>query len=151
MRIKMNQSLYRNILISFCALIICMVSFGYFLGFSINLRNLVFYVLFLILTVVLFFIIFLVIDKTNKKYIVIDNEKITEQTKHEEKIIVYRNQIVRATYHNSIDLINCIIDFGYVEIVYKSNTKENELKRTYIYLSKKNYKKCFFDKNNLYV
>ena len=76
MRIKANQSLYKNVLLAFNVLIIFMGSLGYFLGFTINANSLLFYSIFLISTVILFFIVFLAIDKCNKKYIVFDEEKI---------------------------------------------------------------------------
>lgn len=143
MKIKANQNLYKNILIAFAGLIIFMGSLGYFLGFDINKKSLVFYVIFLISTITLFLIIFLIVDKSNKKYIVFDENKIIEKNKHDEKVIVYFNQILYTNYHNSIDLLNGNIDFGYVKIAYKVDTKDKEPKFIQFYLSKKNYKKIF--------
>ena len=141
MRIKANQNLYKNILIAFNGLIIFVGSLGYFLGFTINANSLLFYGIFLISTIILFFIIFLVVDKCNKKYIVFDEAKIKEESKYGEKVIVYYNQILYTKYHNSIDLFNGIIDFGFVKIVYKTDSKDKESKYIHLYLSKKNYKK----------
>ena len=144
MRIKANQNLYKNILIACNGLIIFMGSLGYFLGFTVNANSLLFYATFLISTIILFFIVFLVIDKCNKKYIVFDEEKIKEESKYGEKVIVYYNQILYTKYHNRIDLFNCNIDFGFVEIVYKNDSKDKEPKKVHLYLSKNNYKKYFF-------
>ena len=44
-------------------------------------------------------------------------------------------------YHNRIDLFNCNIDLGFVEIVYKNDFKDKEPQMVHLYLSKKNYKK----------
>lgn len=143
MRIKANQSLYKNILIAFSGLIIFMGSLGYFLGFNINAKSLLFYAIFLISTIILFLVIFLIVDKCNKKYIVFDSEKIKEENKDDEKIIVYYKQILYTKYHNSIDLFNGNIDFGFVEIVYKTDSKDKEPKHFHLYLSKKNYKELF--------
>lgn len=143
MRIKANQNLYRNILIAFNGLIVFMGSLGYFLGFDVNANSLLFYAIFLMSTFALFFIIFLVIDKCNKKYIVFDDEKIKEESNSCEKIIVYYDQILYTKYHNRIDLFIGNIDFGFVEIVYKNDSKDKETKKVHLYLSKKNYKKIF--------
>ena len=143
MQIKANQNLYRHILIGFAALIIFMGTLAYFLGFNINVQSILYYVLFLISTIILFFVIFLFIDKTNKKYIIFDEEKIIEKDKVDERIIVFYNQILYTKYHNKIDLFYGIIDFGYVEIVYKVNSKDPHPQRLYLYLSPKNYSKIF--------
>ncbi len=143
MRIKANRNLYKNILIAFSGLIILMGSLGYFFGFNINAQSLFFYAVFLISTVIVFLVIFFVIDQCNKKYIVFDGEKIKEESRHGEKILVYYNQILYTKYHNSIDLFIGNIDFGYVEIVYKIDSKDKDAKRFCLYFSKKNYKKMF--------
>lgn len=142
-RIKANQSLYKNILIAFAILIILMGSLGYFLGFHINTESLLFYTVFLVSTSIVFGVIFLVIDKSNHKYIIFDEEKIIEKNRENEKIIVYYNQILYTKYHNRIDLIYGIIDFGYVEIVYLTDSKDKEKNSVCLYLSKKNYKRIF--------
>lgn len=146
MKIKANRNLYKNVLIAFASLLIYMGSLGYFLGFDVNIESLLFYVLFLVSTMILFLVVFLIIDKINKKYIIFDEEKIIEKNKYNERIILYYNQIVYTKYHNSIDLFNCIIDFGYVEIGYIIDIKDKETKVTHLYLSKKNYKKIFVNK-----
>lgn len=146
MRIKANQNFYKNILIAFNGLIVYMGSLGYFFGFDVNANTLLFYAIFLISTVILFFIIFLVIDKCNKKYIVFDDEKIKEESNGCEKVIVYYNQILYTKYHNRIDVFNCNIEYGFVEIVYKNNSNDKEPEIVNIYLSKKNYKKLFKNK-----
>jgi len=146
MRIKANQNLYKNILIAFNGLIVFMGSLSYFLGFDVNANSLLFYAIFLIATFILFFIIFLVIDKCNKKYIVFDDEKIKEKSNNDEKVIAYYNQILYTKYHNRIDLFNGNIDFGFVEIVYKNDSKDKEPKKVHLYLSKKNYKQLFKNK-----
>ncbi len=147
MKIKANRNLYKNILIAFCILIIFIGSLGYFLGFSINAKSLLYYLIFLISVMLFFVVLFLIIDKLNKTYIVFDKEKIIERHNNEEKIIVYFNQILYTRYHNSIDLFFGNIDFGYVEIVYKIDSKDKEAKRIGLYLSKKNYKKIFNELN----
>lgn len=146
MKIKANRNLYKNILIAFNGLIVFIGSLSYFLGFSVNADSLLFYAIFLISTIILFFVIFLVVDKCNKKYIVFDNEKIKEESKNDEKVIAYYNQILYTKYNNRIDLFNCNIDFGYVEIVYKNDSNDKEPKKVHLYLSKKNYKKLFKNK-----
>ncbi|MBQ2804606.1 MAG: hypothetical protein IJF10_01880 [Clostridia bacterium] len=143
MKVKANQNFYKNIVILFGSVIVFNGSFGYFLGFTINAKSLAFYGIFLILTIFLCFIIFIVIDKCNKSYIVFDEEKIKEESKHGQKIIVYYNQILYTKYHNSIDILMGHMDFGYVEIVYKIDSKDKEPKHICLYLSKKNYKKFF--------
>lgn len=142
-RIKANQSLYKNILIACNGLLILMGSFSYFFGFAINANSLLFYGIFLISTTLFCLILFLVVDTCNKKYIVFDGEKIKEESKHGEKIIVYYHQILYTRYHNRIDLLLGNIDFGFVEIVYQPEPKEKEPKHFSLYLSKKNYKKLF--------
>jgi len=146
MRIKANQNLYKNILIAFNGLIVFMGSLSYFLGFDVNANSLLFYAIFLIATFILFFIIFLVIDKCNKKYIVFDDEKIKEKSNNDEKVIAYYNQILYTKYHNRIDLFNGNIDFGFVEIVYKNDSKDKEPKKVHLYFYKKNYKQLFKNK-----
>lgn len=141
--IKSNQSFYKNVLIAFNGLIILMGSLCYFLGFTIDASSLLFYGVFLISTIISFFIVFLIIDKCNKKYIVFDGEKIKEESKYGEKVIVYYHQILYTRYHNRIDLFHGIIDFGFVEIVYKTDSKDKEPKYCCLYLSKKNYRKIF--------
>lgn len=143
MKIKANRNLYKNILIAFSILIILIETLAYFLGFDVNVKSLLYYVIFLISTILLFFALFLIIDKINKKYIIFDGEKIIEKHNNEEKIILYFNQILYTKYHNKIDLMYGIIDFGYVEIAYKTDSKDKEVKYFHIYLSKKNYKKLF--------
>lgn len=143
MKIKANRNLYQNILIAFATLIIFLGTLAYFLGFDVNEKSLLYYAIFLISTIILFFILFIIIDKINKKFIVFDNDKIIEMYKNNEKIILYFNQILYTKYHNSIDLISGIIDFGYVEIVYKLDSKDIEPKCLNLYLSKKNYQKIF--------
>ena len=143
MKIKANRNLYQNILIAFATLIIFLGTLAYFLGFDVNKKSLLYYAIFLISTIILFFILFIIIDKSNKKFIVFDNDKIIEMYKNNEKIILYFNQILYTKYHNSIDLIYGIIDFGYVEIVYKLDSKDIKPKCLNLYLSKKNYKKIF--------
>lgn len=143
MKIKANQVLYKKIMIAFASLIILIGSFGYFLGFNINTISLLFYVGFLVSTIILFIVVFLIIDIKNNKYIVFDKEKILEKNKDDEKILVYYNQIVEYQYHNSIDLLNCVIEFGYVEIGYRFDSKDRETKKICIYLSKKNYELLF--------
>lgn len=148
MRIKANQNLYRNILIAFNGLIVYMGSLSYFLGFDVNANSLLFYAIFLISTIVFFGTVFLIIDKCNKKYIVFDEEKIWEESKDGEKLIVYYNQILYTKYHNRIDLFYGYADFGFVEIVYKNDSNDRESKNVCLYLSKKNYKK-FLKMSNL--
>lgn len=143
MRIKANRNLYQNILIAFATLIIFLGTLAYFLGFDVNGKSLLYYAIFLISTIILFFILFIIIDTINKKFIVFDNDKIIEMNKNNKKIILYFNQILYTKYHNNIDLIYGIIDFGYVEIVYKLDSKDKEPKCLNLYLSKKNYKKIF--------
>lgn len=143
MKIKANQNLYKNILIAFAVVIIFMGTLAYFLGFAINIKSLLYYFIFLISTMLSFFALFLIIDNINKKFIVFDNDKIIEIHNNEEKIILYFNQILYTKYHNNIDLLYGIIDFGYVEIVYKMDSKDKEPKYLTLYLSKKNYKKIF--------
>jgi len=148
MKIKANQNLYKNILIAFASLLIFMGSLGYFLGFNVNTKSLLFYVLFLISTILLFFVAFLIVDKNNKNYIIFDDDKIIEKNKYNERIMVYYNQILCTKYHNSIDLLYGNIDFGYVEIVYKMDSKDREPKLIHLYLSKKDYKKIFVNQLN---
>lgn len=143
MKIKANKNLYKNILIAFNGLIVFIGSLGYFLGFKVDATSLLFYAIFLISTSILFFIVFLIVDKCNKKYIVFDEEKIKEESKCGEKVIVYYNQILYTKYYNRIDLFNGIIDFGFIEIVYKNDSKDKESKKVHLYLSKKNYKEIF--------
>lgn len=143
MRLKANRNFYKNILISFCGLFIFMESLSYFLGFTVNANSILIYFIFLISTIILFLIIFLIVDMFNKKYIVFDKEKIIEESKCGEKIIVYYNQILYTKYHNRIDLFNGNIDFGFVEIVYKTDARDKQTKRFCLYLSKKKYKKIF--------
>lgn len=143
MRIKANQNLYKNTLIIFNVLTVFMGSLSYFLGFDINAKSLLFYGIFLISTVVIFFVIFLVVDKCNKKYIVFDEDKINEEFQNDNKIIIYYNQILYTKYHNSIDILYGNIDFGFLEIVYKNDSKDKDPKIIHIYLSKKNYNKLF--------
>ena len=126
MKIKLNQNLYKNMLIALASLIICIGTLSYFIGFSISVKSMLFYVIFLISTITLFFIIFLIIDKINKTYLIFDEEKIMEISQTDKKILVYYNQILYTKYHNKIDLFFCSIDFGYVEIVYKENPKDKE-------------------------
>ena len=148
MKIKANQNLYKNVLIAFASLLIFMGSLGYFLGFDVNIKSLLFYVIFLVSTIILFLVVFLIIDKNNKKYIIFDEDKIIEKNKYNERIIVYYNQILYTKYHNSIDLFYGNIDFGYVEIAYKIDSKDKETKLIHLYLSKKNYKKIFVNQLN---
>ena len=132
-----------SILIAFSLLIIFIGTLSYFLGFDVNIESLLYYVVFLIFTILFFFVLFLIIDKMNKKYIVFHNDKIIEMHDNEEKVILYFNQILYTKYHNDINLIYGIVDFGYVEIVYKINSKDKEPKHLNLYLSKKNYKTIF--------
>ena len=148
MKIKANQSLYKNILIAFAFLIVFMGSLGYFLGFAITIESFFFYILFLASTSVVFLVTFWVIDKSNHKYIIFDDEKIIEKNRENETIIVYYNQILYTKYHNNIDLIYGIIDFGYVEIVYLTESMDKEKKFVHLYVSKKNYKRIFVNKLN---
>lgn len=143
MKIKANRNLYQNILIAFATLIIFLGTLAYFLGFDVNEKSLLYYALFLISTIILFLILFIIIDGMNKKFIIFDNDKIIEMYKNNEEIILCFNQILYTKYHNNIDLIYGIIDFGYVEIVYKLDSKDKEPKSLNLYLSKKNYKKIF--------
>ena len=143
MKIKANRNLYKNILIAFCSLIIFIGTLAYFLGFDLNIKSLLYYAIFLTSTIIVFFGLFLIIDKINKKYIVFDNDKIIEMHSNEEKVILYFNQILYTKYHNNIDLLYGNIDFGYVEIVYKTDSKDKEPKSLNLYLSKKNYQKIF--------
>ncbi len=142
MKIKANRNFYKNVLIAFASLLIFMGSFGYFLGFEVNVNSLMYYALFLVSTILLFLVVFLIIDISNKKYFVFDDGKIIEKNKHNERLIVCYNQILYTKYHNSIDLFYPNIDFGYAEIVY-FDSKDRETKSIHIYLSKKNYKKIF--------
>lgn len=148
MKIKANQNLYVNILIAFASLVIFMGSLGYFLGFKVTTKSLLFYAVFLISTIILSIVVFLIIDKSNKKYIIFDDDKIIEKSKYNERTIVYYNQILHVKYHNSIDLLYGNIDFGYVEIAYKIDSKDREPKLIHIYLSKKNYRKVFVNQLN---
>ncbi len=141
--IKVNRNLYKNILILFFIVIGFVESLAYFLGFDINAKSILYYVIFLISTMLLFFALFLIIDKLNKKYIVFDGEKIIEKHNNEEKVFLYYDQILGTKYHNNIDLVFGIIDFGYVEIKYKINSKDKDLKHLCIYMSKKMYIKIF--------
>lgn len=143
MKLKANQHFYKNVLIAFAGLIIFMGSLGYFLGFDINTKSLLYYLLFILLTISIFVIIFIIIDSLNPKYIIFDDEKIIVKDEFAEKIIVYFNQILYTKYHNSIDLTIGSIDWGYVEIVYQINNTDNEPKHLNLYLSKKNYKSLF--------
>lgn len=143
MRIKANQNLYKNILIAFASLFIFVESLGYFLGFNVSIKSLLFYIVFLVSTIILFLVVFLIIDKNNKNYIIFDEDKIIENNKYNERIIVYYNQILYTKYHNRIDLFYGNIDFGYVEIAYKIDSKDKETKLIHLYLSKKNYKNFF--------
>ena len=143
MQIKANQHFYKNVIIAFAVLILFMGSLSYFLGFDINTGSLLYYLLFILLTVFTFVMIFIIVDKFNEKYIIFDDEKIIEKYKSSEKIIVYFDQILYTKYHNSIDLTIGNIDFGYVEIVYKFNNTDKEPKHLNLYLSKKNYKRLF--------
>jgi hypothetical protein len=143
MKIKLNQSLYRNILISFWILFIILGSFAYFLGFEINARSVLFYLLFAVSCAFVLLIIYFVIDASNKNFLIFDKEKIVEYRNSCEKTLVYFNQILYTKYHNEIDIIGGHIDFGYVEIVYKLDSKDKECKYINLYLSKKIYKKIF--------
>ena len=145
MIIKANQNLYKNILICFAVFIILVGTLAYILGFDIDTKSILYYVIFLNSTIILFFIAFLIIDKINKKYIIFDEEKIIEKNDADERIILYNNQILYTKYHNKIDLIFGIIDFGYVEIVYKIDSKDKQPKYLHLYLSLKNYKKIFVE------
>ena len=143
MVIKANQNLYKNILVGFASVFIFMETLAFFLGFNINTKSILHYVVFLISTIIFFFVIFLIVDKMNKKHIVFDKGKIIEKNGADERVIVYYNQILRTKYHNKIDLMFGIVDFGYVEIVYKINPKDKELKYLHLYLSPKDYKEIF--------
>ena len=112
-------------LIAFGLVIVFAGSLVYFLGFNVNIKSLLFYCVFLVSTAIFCLVIFLIIDKLNKTYIIFDEEKIVEKSKYNERTIVYYNQILYTQYHDKIDLINCT-DFGYVEIVYKIDSKDND-------------------------
>lgn len=143
MKIKLNQSLYRNILISCWILFIILGSFTYFLGFEINIKSALFYLLFVVSCAFILLIIYFIIDLSNKKFLIFDNEKIVEYRKNSEKTLVYFNQILYTKYHNEVDIIGWNIDFGYAEIVYKLDSKDKENKYMNLYLSKRNYIKIF--------
>ena len=143
MKIKLNQSLYKNILISFWFLFFSIETFAYFLGFEINIKSALYYLLGVVSYTLILFIIYLVIDTSNKNFLLFDKEKIVEYRKGNEKILVYFKQILYTKYHNGIDVIYGFTDFGHVEIVYKLDSKDIEPKRLNLYLSKKNYKKIF--------
>ena len=134
MKIKANQQLYKGILFAIVIFLIFISSLGYFLGFDINIYSLLIYLLILLAIVLLSLLSYLIIDRTNHKYIVFDNEKIIEKNKCLEKIVLYRHQILYTEYHNSIDFFNGIIDFGYAKIAYKLDSKDNETKYIDLYM-----------------
>lgn len=141
MKIKANQSFYKNLIIAFAGLLILIGSFSYFLGFDINIKTLSYYGLFLAFVTLLSCFTFVIIDMFNRKYIIFDEEKIIEKDKSNERIIVYYDQIFYTKYHNKIDVFFGIIDFGYVEIVCNTYLNDKNDTRICIYLSKKHYKK----------
>lgn len=143
MKIKLNQSFYGKILISFWLLFLLFGSFAYFLSFDFNIRSLLFYLLFVFSCTLILLIIYFIIDTSNKNYLIFDEEKIVEYKKTNERTLVYFNQIIYTKYHNKIDIIGGHIDFGYVEIVYKLDSKDKDAKHINLYLSKKIYKKIF--------
>ena len=143
MKIKSNQSFYRKILMSFWMLFLILGSFAYFLGFDINTRSLLLYLLFVFSCTLILLFVYIIIDASNKNYLIFDEEKIIEYRKTNERTLLYFNQILYTKYHNKIDIIGGHIDFGYVEIVYKLDNKDKDAKYMNLYLSKKNYKKIF--------
>ena len=143
MKIKANQQLYKGISIAIATLFIFISSLGYFLGFDINVFNFCIYLLILLSIACLSLLLYFVIDRINHKYIVFDNEKIIEQNRYAERILVYRHQILHTKYHNSINLIWGIIDFGYVEIAYRVDSRDKNTKYINLYLSPKVYKDIF--------
>lgn len=143
MIIKVNRNLYKGILIGFASLFIFVETLAFFLGFDINAKSILHYAVALISTMMLFFLIFLIIDKANKKYIVFDKEKIILKKGSDEKVLLYYYQILRTKYHNDVNLFFGYIDFGYVEIVYKMNPQDKEVKCLHIHLSPKEHKDIF--------
>ena len=141
MKIKANRSFYRNVIIAFAGLLILIGSFAYFLGFDINIETLNYYGAFLAFVTILSFFVFVIVDIFNQKYLIFDEEKIIEKNKSNEKIVVYYDQIFYTKYHNKIDLLYGMIDFGYAEIVCNTYLNDNKDTRILIYLSKKHYKK----------
>lgn len=148
MKIKANQNFYKNVLIVLAVLIVFIGSLAYFLGFNINKESLYFYFLFISFVIAASFALFLIIDKINNKYIIFDKEKIIEKNNDSEKIIVFYDQILFVKYFNRIDFIRGIIDFGYVEIMYKTDSKKEEPKYLNLYLSPKCYKQFLALKQN---
>ena len=143
MKIKANQSLYRNIILAFAVLFICICTASYFLGFDVNVDSFVIYLITAFAIVLVFILLYCLIDKLNHKYIVFDDEKMIEINRDTKKVLGYYHQIAYTKYHNQIDLIGGFIDFGYVEIVFMKNATEAEAKRINLYLSKKQYAKIF--------
>ena len=143
MKIKANQSLYRNIILAFATLFVCICTATYFLGFDVNTDSFFVYLITLFSIKLFFILLYWLIDQLNHKYIVFDNEKIIEINRNTKKILGYYHQIAYTKYHNQIDLVSGVIDFGYVEIVFVKNATEAETKRINLYLSKKQYAKIF--------
>ena len=148
LKIKVNRHLYKNICIACAVETVLLATFAFLLGFEINRTHFGYYLLFIVATVLFFFMLFFMIDKFNHKYIVFDTEKIMATSKGASKTIVYYDQILEAKYHNQIDLFWGKIDFGYVEIVYKTNSdnESNTPQRIQLYMSKNNYQEMFSDR-----
>lgn len=142
MKIKNNRNLYLSLLIMSAIVIVFIGSLAYFLGFDVNVESLLFYLIFLFSTFILFFVIFLIIDVTNKKYLIFDDEKIILKNKTDETVLVYLNQILYTKYHNfhiGLDYI----ETAYAEIVYKIDSKDATPKSLWLSISKSAYKKIF--------
>ena len=139
MTVKANQSLYKNVLMMWAGFFVLMGAFAYFFGFEINAKSLLVFALYLVGVIIVFAGLFLLIDGCNQKYLVFDNEKIIERYKGTEKHIVSYLQIIDTKYHNRVDILGGMIDFGYVEITYKQDSKSKGTKSIWLYLSKKHY------------
>jgi len=140
MRIKANQNFYKNVLVAVGGLFAIYASFAYFLGFDVNAKSLIVYALLLLSCILLLLVVYVTINTVNRNYIAFDEEKIVTIKRDKEKIMLYYYQILYTKYHNSIDILYGNIDFGYMEIVYKTDTKDKEAKRLCMYISKKAYR-----------
>lgn len=140
MKFKYNQILYRNIVIIICIGLILLITFGYFLGWEINLTTFIMYLLIILGVILLSLLTNLILNFINKTYIYIDKEKIYKIRKNKKIILLENKNVLYTKFINKvdfIDLINPITELNCMEITYKRS--DSSISYIRIYCAKKVY------------
>src|SRR5690606_13771363 len=119
--------------------LIFLTSLGYFLGWKLEMRTLLIYILVIVLECFVAMVVFIILNKTNNKFYRFDADKTVHLIiKESEQLVLSFNKIIKVFYVRFFWTLLMQMGAGYLHIQHKNN---DVIENIYISMSLKDVKR----------